>query len=372
MLSPFISQKLKFWALLSMLCLVFVHGYNLNNRYLQPGNTVEEPLTFTTYIQYFLSNGIFRFRIPMLFVISGYLLALKFPSTTYKKLVAKRFTTVFLPYLIWAVIGFLFTYLLTLNPHTNNLVVESGMMWATEDMQHINQYSWWMVLIRLTLYPFGYHLWFLRTLFILVLAYPAIQWLVTKRIYKNIFFILIGLMWLLEMEILPIGNESLLFFGLGIFIAKTNYDIVTPKKWMKPALWGVLFVLSAAIKTYLAFYVTTRLGTLPMILLHKLCVFSGLVFAWYNSDNLVRWAYNKNWFNALVPYTFIIYVAHVPLITYAIVWALKYTNHLPYYRLLNYVFLNIAVILICILIGWMIKTISPKLYSLLTGGRGIG
>lgn len=371
MLTPFISQKLKFWAFVSMVCLVFVHGYNLNDRYLQPFTTVNEPLTFTTYIQYFFSNGIFRFRIPMLFCISGFLITLKYPSTTYKKLVAKRFNTIFLPYLIWAVIGFLFTYILTLFAYTNSIVVESGMMWAKEDMQHINQYSWWMVLARLTIAPFGYHLWFLRTLFIFVLAYPALKWISTKPIYNRIFFILIGLMWLLEFEVLPVGNESLLFFALGINIAHFKYNIETPKKWMNPLIWGILFVVSAAIKTYLAFYVKTKLGSLAMVLLHKVCIFSGLVFAWFYSNQLVHWAFAKKWITALMPYTFIIYVAHVPLVTYAIVWALKYNNHIPYYRLLNYVLLNIAIILICVFVGWILKFISPKLYKLLTGGRGI-
>lgn len=371
MLTPFVSQKLKFWALVSMLCLVFVHGYNLNNRYLQPFTTVQEPLTFTTYIQYFFSNGVFRFRIPMLFIISGYLLTLKFPSTNYKSLVKKRFKTLFVPYLIWSALGFLLTYILTLFPYTNSIVIESGMMWAKEDMQHINQYSWWMILARLTIAPFGYHLWFLRTLFFLVLAYPALKWIATKRIYNLVFFILIGLMWLLEFEVLPVGNESLLFFVLGIYVAQAQFNIEQPKTWMKPLVWGSLFVLTAALKTFIAFKQLTMPGVLLQIILHKACIFSGLLFCWFYSNNLVRWAYTQKWFTSLIPYTFIIYVAHVPLITYAIVWALKCTNHLPYYRLVNYVLLGVAVIVFCVAFGWLLKKISPKLYRLLTGGRGL-
>ena len=49
-----------------MLLLVFVHGYNLQQRYLQPFTIVEEPLTVNTYLQYFLANGILRFRIPQI------------------------------------------------------------------------------------------------------------------------------------------------------------------------------------------------------------------------------------------------------------------------------------------------------------------
>jgi hypothetical protein len=41
-----------------MVLLVFVHGYNLDNRYLQPWTGVDEPVTFNTFMQYLLANGI--------------------------------------------------------------------------------------------------------------------------------------------------------------------------------------------------------------------------------------------------------------------------------------------------------------------------
>lgn len=36
MVSTFNSKKFRFWAFISMVLLVFVHGYNLNQGYLQP------------------------------------------------------------------------------------------------------------------------------------------------------------------------------------------------------------------------------------------------------------------------------------------------------------------------------------------------
>jgi fucose 4-O-acetylase-like acetyltransferase len=76
-MSPFLSKKFRLYTFLSMVLLVFVHAYTLNNRYLQPFTTVDEPITFNTFTPYFLANGIFRFRIPMLFLISGYLFTLR-------------------------------------------------------------------------------------------------------------------------------------------------------------------------------------------------------------------------------------------------------------------------------------------------------
>lgn len=71
------SRKFRFFSFLSMILLVYVHGYNLNDAYLQPFTLVQEPFTFTAFFEYLTANGLFRFRIPLLFVISGYLFALQ-------------------------------------------------------------------------------------------------------------------------------------------------------------------------------------------------------------------------------------------------------------------------------------------------------
>ena len=69
MLSHFNSQKFRFWSFVSMVLLVFVHGYNLKESYMQPWTMPGEPLSFTTFTEYWLANGLFSFRIPMLFII---------------------------------------------------------------------------------------------------------------------------------------------------------------------------------------------------------------------------------------------------------------------------------------------------------------
>src|SRR5688500_1276406 len=111
-LSPELSKKFRFFSFISMLLLVFVHGYNLNNRYLQPFTFVEEPMTLTAWMEYFLANGLFRFRIPMLFAISGYLFAW-YDEKPHKKRINKRVKTLLVPYFLWSIIGLMTAVLLT-------------------------------------------------------------------------------------------------------------------------------------------------------------------------------------------------------------------------------------------------------------------
>lgn len=111
MLSAFNSQKFRFWSFVSMFLLVFVHGYNLNISYLQPWTIPAEPMTVTSFTEYWLANGIFRFRIPMLFIISGYLFAIS-DHKPYKQRAGKRVKTLLYPYLIWSAVGLLLTFVL--------------------------------------------------------------------------------------------------------------------------------------------------------------------------------------------------------------------------------------------------------------------
>ena len=95
-LNPFLSQKFRFWSFVSMFLLVFLHGYNVESRYLQPWTTPTDPLTATGFVEYLLANGLLRFRIPMLFIISGYLFALH-DGQPHRQRVRKRLRTLLAP-----------------------------------------------------------------------------------------------------------------------------------------------------------------------------------------------------------------------------------------------------------------------------------
>ena len=85
-----------------MVLLVYVHAFNLHPRYLQPWTQVEEPLTAGAWLQYFLANGLLRFRIPILFAISGYLFARRDGPEPHGRRVRRRLRTLGLPYLLWS------------------------------------------------------------------------------------------------------------------------------------------------------------------------------------------------------------------------------------------------------------------------------
>ena len=369
----FNSRKFKFWSFLSMFLLVFVHGYNLHERYMQPWTMPGEPINITTFTEYFFANGIFRFRIPMLFIISGFLYALH-DHRPYKQRTKKRLRTLLMPYMIWSAVGFAFTWCLELFPYSKAIVYASHIVQIDDHRMLLHDYRWYEMLGRLILIPVPYQLWFIRVLLIYNIAYPAIRWCVTHRLAKWIFFSIAALMWLGTMGFVLFEGEGLLFFSLGVWMQKTNFNIDLPARWLKPLWWGCAFILLAAVKTVLAFLGQPVLGNAifpTLIILHKSVILCGLISAWYGCNGLVTWCMQRKWFVWVTAFSFMIYAIHAPLVAYSIEAVFAVVNHLPHYRLLTFILLPLTIIGFAVGTGAFLRRIWPGLYGVLTGGRGM-
>lgn len=369
----FNSRKFKFWSFLSMFLLVFVHGYNLHERYMQPWTIPGEPINITTFTEYFFANGIFRFRIPMLFIISGFLYALH-DHRPYKQRTKKRLRTLLMPYIIWSAVGFAFTWFLELFPYSKAIVYASHIVQIDDHRMLLHDYRWYEILGRLILIPVPYQLWFIRVLLIYNIAYPAIRWCVTHRLVKWIFFSIAALMWLGTMGFVLFEGEGLLFFSLGVWMQKTNFNIDLPARWLKPLWWGCGFILLATIKTVLAFLGQPVLGNAifpALIILHKSVILCGLISAWYGCNGLVNWCMQRKWFVWITAFSFIIYAIHAPLVAYSIEAVFAVVNYLPHYRLLTFILLPLTIIAFAVGTGALLRWVWPGFYGVLTGGRGM-
>ena len=371
-LSPLTSRKIKCLTFISMMLVVFIHGYNLQQRYLEPWTLPGEPLTATSFTEYFISNGITRFVIPLLFVISGYLLAMR-DEQPYKQMIKKRLRSLGVPYLLWSAAGIAFVYILEMFPYTRSLVADSKMMAVSDTQLLLHDNPWYYLLGRWLLFPVPYQLWFLRVLIIYNIAYPLLRWCVTHPIAKWIFFIIATLLWLDTVNLLLTEGEGLLFFALGIWMQKNNFDIDKPSRLLQPLVWAIICVLACAIKTWLAFNGKAMMGDsvyTALTLLHKLAMFSGLVAVWYGSNGFVKFFMQRRWFVWLSGFSFIIYVMHAPAVALFIDASFTILQYSYAYRMLAFILLPLTLIAACIITGALLRRFTPSLYALLTGGRG--
>jgi membrane-bound acyltransferase YfiQ involved in biofilm formation len=421
-LDPFLSQKLRFWSLVAMLMLVYVHAYNLHSRYLQPWTPVDEPLSAGTYLQYFLANGLLRFRIPILFAISGYLFAHHDAGTPHRERVKRRVRTLLVPYLLWSLIGLAGTWALEQFPYTRQLVQSAALSIFGPENPFVSGYSPGELLLRWLLLPVPFQLWFLRSLLVLNIAYPWLRTAVDRL--PGFYFTIAGLFWLSDsnlprtaLVVLGLGGwlwlrtadnraarwqwlgalaalsggliylaattrllwvvepalgpllegSGLLFFALGVWLRRRGAEVLLQPRWFHLGLFAALWLGLLGLKTWLAFYFEQP-PAIPMLLLHKAAELLGILVMWFGSNALVRATMRRPWFQWLTGFAFMIYVVHVPLVNYATEAVLL---RWPQQQLLTYLLLPLLVVAAAVGLGALLRRVAPAAYGLLTGGRGL-
>ncbi|OON68286.1 acyltransferase family protein [Hymenobacter sp. CRA2] len=364
-LDPFLSQKLRFWSLVAMLLLVYVHAYNLHSRYLQPWTPVDEPLSVGSFLQYFLANGLLRFRIPILFAISGYLFAHHDAGTPHGQRVKRRLRTLLVPYLLWSLIGLGFTWALEQHPYTRQLVQDAALSIFGPQNPFVSGYSPGQLLLRWLLLPVPFQLWFLRSLLVYNLAYPALRWVLDRA--AGIYFVVAALLWLTEFNVLFVEGNGLLFFALGVWLRRRGKEVLLQPRWFRLLPFAALWLGIVGLKTWLAFYYAHP-PFMPMLLLHRAAELLGVLVMWFGSNALVRVAMQRRWFQWLTGFSFMIYALHVPLVNYATEAVLQ---HWPRQQLLTFLLLPLAVAALAVLLGAALRRAVPGVYGVLTGGRGL-
>ncbi len=368
-MNRFLSQKIRFYSFVCIALLLFVHGYNLTETYLQPFSQVREKLTFTTFFEYFIANALLRFRIPLLFIISGYIFAMqdKYP---YQQRIKKRFTTLIVPYFIWSAAGLAMAYLWQQHPVTAE-AFQNAQLDQLGDNRPYEEIGWQGVLHRWLFAPISYQLWFIRSLFIYNLAYPFFKWVVTR--FPLWWFLLIFILMLLLFQFIFIEAQGIFFFTLGIWLQKSHFPVDRKPAWYSHFLSWLFFVGLAIIKTCMAFEFEgyEPIYIAPMIVLHYVSIIAGVMAVWYSGDRVVKWCMQRPWFVWGSAFAFVIYGLHVPLLPYLTNLLYIYCADWPNYRLLIFLFLPVMVLLFCIGVGATFRKIAPRLYRIATGGRGI-
>jgi fucose 4-O-acetylase-like acetyltransferase len=362
-----LSQKFRFFTFVCIALLAYVHGYNLKETYLAPFSTVSEPLTITTFFEYLFANGLLRFRIPMLFLISGYLYAL-YDHRSYGTQLKGRVRTLLIPYLLWSAGGLFLTFLLQQIPYTADIVQQAGID-QYGDNRPYREIGWNGVLERWIARPISYQLWFIASLFIYNVFYPFIRWCVIRIPYlwlpAAFFFFFSSIM------IPLVDGRGLFFFSFGVWLVKKNIPVEEEPPWFSLGLTLIVFVGLSVIKTFMAFELQPTNNTWRALLaLHQLAVLAGIMAMWFGADRVIRWFMKQEWFNYASGFSFFIFGIHVPFLPYLMKWALINFDWLPNYRMLTYLFVPIVVLAISVAAGAFTRRFLPRFYGLLTGGRG--
>ncbi|MFY7900991.1 MAG: acyltransferase family protein, partial [Chitinophagaceae bacterium] len=297
-----LSQKFRFLTFICIALLPYIHGYNLNETYLSPFSTVNEPLTITTFFEYFIANGILRFRIPVLFIISGYLYA-QFDNQPYLHQIKKRFITLIIPFLLWSAIGLLITYLFQQFSFTAKAVLNAELDQFGNNAPY-STFSMSDLLERWLLAPPAFQLWFIQSLFFYNLLYPIFKWFIKK--IPVIWLIFTCLLWFSLFGTIFIGGMGLFYFSLGIWLQQKNFSLNEKPKWFNLGLAWIFFIGVCVIKTFMAFELAPEplSTTITILVLYNLSVVVGILCVWYSVNSLSIKSLEHPFFKEISKYSF--------------------------------------------------------------------
>lgn len=357
-MSKYLSRKLKFISVFAMVAVVFIHAYNCADLFLTPTTRISEGFSFTAMFQYFFSNELFRFAVPLFFIISGFLFFFNYDNTAkcYISKLKKRAKSLLLPYLIWAALSGLFMTLLS------NIELFKGLDIVNEkafDFPHFYMYF---------LSPAAFPMWYIQQLMIFVLLAPVIYFLIEKS--KCIILIPIGVLWLCDFSFI-INSQGLFYFcaGAAFAIFGKSRNITKRDDRMTTLLISITWIsLSLANTFFAASGDESAFMTAVMLVLYKVNEVVGLVAMWLIFDHIAKRITDKRGFLLASAHLFFVFVLHEPLLHVAFQVGLAQSAS-TFSHIVLYIFLPFSVIALCIMLSMMIRKILRPVHNLMTGGR---
>ncbi|MCK7175951.1 acyltransferase [Enterobacter cloacae] len=297
------------------------------------------------FIQDFIQNGIARAAVPLFAFISGYLLCYK--SDSYVNIINKRMRSLAIPYIISSLFA-LACY----------IVIHRG-----------ESYSTLGILKSIFIIPVNGQLWFIRDLIVIAFISPVIFLLSQNKILYLFFIAVIFVLWILEIQPLPIVGwyiinlDVLLFFMSGFIAHKYISDLKINEDLCRKLFFATL--IAWFIFTFVRCYIDpefdlwyTREFTIASLALQKASIVFGVACLL-----LLCYCYKINIPKSITSVSFFVFLFHnypfVPL------------SRTIFSTLGEYRFYVTAPLFACLFIiaGITLRKISPRIYGFVSGGR---
>jgi hypothetical protein len=345
-----IKDKLRMAAFISIIIVLFNHSATYEIAY--QGRMLRLNETWAEFILFLGQGAMGRVNRVVFFMVSGYL----FFWTLQPELKAflakwrKRITSLVLPFLIWSGLSVAMFSLAVALPGGRALLASREGFDGGDFRQLIDL---WLVT------PIPYQFWYIRDLCGYILLSPLIYWL-ALRMGRFLVAVMLGL-WVVGQGLLDMAPSGLCFFTIGAVMAVKgvvpNWDLRKRGRW---ALWiwvGVCFC-----------YTLLHINRVEMPALMRIGSLFGLVAVWWLLDLIPLSA--RSWLLKHAPFTFFVFALHEPMMSgirkvFFLAFPLNGVGAVAIFLLLPWL-----VLAICLKCGRWVKTKLPKVYPILSGGRG--
>ena len=307
------------------------------------------------FLAEYVSHVVGRLAVPSFFVISGYFYFFKirdWSKNFYLNQQNKRIKTLLIPYLLWNVILIVLTLIkgFTLNKIGLNGSSDLNYIFSTPLLEHF-------------LLPINQPLWYLRDLICMTFISPLFYYYIKYTNKYGIILLYILYLSTLELPFRGFSMTSIFYFYLGSYAAIRKVDIIR-------------ICQSIKIPAYIISIITSLVTTL----LNQTIYFEFVVrlFALFGLISAINLTYyfidNKNFRDVTLKMSssvFFIYAVHELFLKN---WIKGAFSRIAIFNIgvgqtVGYIVMPIILLFICIVIYNLMKKITPKTLTILTGGR---
>jgi surface polysaccharide O-acyltransferase-like enzyme len=318
---------------------------------------IENSSGLSDFIRNLISESAARTAVPLFFLMSGYFLFLGFSWSIedYKNKIKAHIKTLLIPFLFWNI--------LTLSLFALGQYIPATQVYFTWEKTQIftfGAYEYVNAIIGIDRFPVSYQFWFIRDLMVLVFLMPVIYLII--KIIPKIFFAGIFLLWFFNLWPVYIPSvEAFAFFYAGTYFAYSNTSLFALDRFGSAILssYSVILLIDVFSKGYdFNNYI------------HNIGLLFGVASALYISKALVGINIVKNTLLWTAGCSFFVFAVHEPLLKIArkIIYKVISPSS-DTIVLFLYFAIPILVIGLSILLYIIIKAISPRLLSIISGGR---
>lgn len=373
--SPLTSKTISALRLPLIIGVMFIHNSSAE----LPGMNLSEVINSVTcwggvnYIIKLVSGTLAACAVPIFFFFSGYLFFIKtdeFCREEYYGKIKSRLNSLLVPYIFWAIFGVTLYGLLATLPYTKQIF---GNGYFEFSWRYIGEQITGLKLVDgVHIFQIGYHLWFLRDLFFMVILSPLFYLALRNRRWLIWLMIAVWIFsgatpWLREMEI---NTTSFIFFGLGAYFGINNLDFLSLfQRFMiaSSICYPVFVIIDWLIAcnfvdvTYVSFLAPIIKASMILLALPFWCNVVALLV----SRRLIR---DVEWLAAA---SFFIYLIHIPFILPQVKKILYHlvnpqTQEVLVVLYFGAVFMSVIV---CLMIYKLMQLVCSRLLLFVTGGH---
>lgn len=349
-MNAYISDKIRVVSFISIILVLYIHsGFHDYPNEIQG-------MTFNFTLQQAVSGMLGRCAVPMFYAISGYLFFRNIEnySGLWQKM-KKRCRTLVLPYLIACLFPALFALAMEALPWTKAFM--NGTAFSENFSKPWYSLLWMLYVDADNGTPYAFHLWFLRDLIVIVALSPILL-LAKQRIGLLATIVVLFILNYVGLPHNPFYGMFWFVFGAWFIPALNNYP---PRLTFVNTL---IFLILSALQIVFP-HSFWEYAQIPIIIV-------GMASMWMLYDRIVRKDFrlkNASLMNIACGFTFFIYLYHEPTLNVVRKILVIPLGHSSVSFALSYLLSPWIYAVIAIVIGKCFKTLLPKVYGLMMGGR---